>query len=144
MQHTTTPQYNSTLYYKIKYSRVEARWSLTRPTTAQSSNTLTCSLRNDQTQTEYYTKIPRLYVAQYLRCESEPSAKRYVRSAEKACRQQLHTIYRTHILFIKHIHHNVHTSVHPTHNHSQCTLHTHKHSHTILSYTRSPATCNKQ
>ena len=50
------------------------------------------------------------------------------------------TIYRTHILFIEHIHHNVHTSVHPTHNHSQCTLHTHKHSHTILSYTRSPAT----
>ena len=50
------------------------------------------------------------------------------------------TIYRTHILFIEHIHHNVHTNVHPTHNHSQCTLHTHKHSHTILYYTRSPAT----
>ena len=50
------------------------------------------------------------------------------------------TIYRTHILFIEHIHQNVHTRVHPTHNHSQCTLHTHKHSHTILSYTRSPAT----
>ena len=50
------------------------------------------------------------------------------------------TIYRTHILFIEHIHHNVHTNVHPIHNHSQCTLHTHKHSHTILYYTRSPAT----
>ena len=75
---------------QIKYSRVEARWSLTRPTTKTILNTLTCSLRNYQTQTEYYTKITRLYVAQYLRCESEPSAKRYVRSAEKACRLQLH------------------------------------------------------
>ena len=135
MQHTTTPQYNSTLYYKIKYSRVEARWSLTRPTTAQSSNTLTCSLRNDQTQTEYYTKIPRLYVAQYLRCESEPSAKRYVQSAEKACRLQLHnylqntnTIYRTHTPQCTHKRSSDTQSL---------TMYT---SHTILSYTRSPAT----
>ena len=75
---------------QIKHSRGEARWSLTRPTTELSSNTLTCSLRNCQTQTEYYTKIPRLYVAQYLRCESEPSAKHYVLSAEKACRLQLY------------------------------------------------------
>ena len=70
--------------------RGEARWSLTRPTTELSSNTLTCSLRNYQTQTEYYTKIPRLYVAQYLRCENEPSAKHYMLSAEKACRLQLY------------------------------------------------------
>ena len=75
---------------QIKHSCGEARWSLTRPTTELSSNTLTCSFRNYQTQTEYYTKIPRLYVAQYLRCESEPSAKHYVLSAEKACRLQLY------------------------------------------------------
>ena len=40
-----------------------------------STNTLKCSLRNYQTQTEYYTKISRLYMAQYIVCKSEPSAK---------------------------------------------------------------------
>ena len=88
--HMLTSTYNTTLYYKLNTHVVKARWSLTRPTTELSSNTLTCSLRNYQTQTEYYTKIPRLYVAQYLRCESEPSAKHYVLSAEKACRLQLY------------------------------------------------------
>ena len=106
--HMLTSTYNTTLYYKIKHSRGEARWSLSRPTTVQSQTHWSVPSGTIKRRLQYYAKISRLYMTQYIECT-------------KACRlQALSAVCRKGVSSAKH---NVHTNIHTTHNiHSQRTL----------------------
>ena len=89
------------------YSRGEARWSL-RPTTVQSQTHWSVPSGTIKHRLQYYAKISRLYMTQYIECT-------------KACRlQALSAVCRKSVSSAKH---NVRTNIHTTHNiHSQGTL----------------------
>ena len=141
--HQLTTQHS---YYKIKHSRGEARWSLSKPTTSHKSQHTECSLRNYQTQTQilgqgltliYDTvhRVHKVYRLQNTKCR--------VQKKRVVCKLYI-TIYTTYIYTI----HNVHTNIHATNNiHSQRTLRhtlalptTQAYRHDVIIKRRSPAT----
>ena len=120
--HMLTSTYNTTLYYKLNTHVVrhdgpwlgqqqnypQTHWRVPSGTIKRRLNTILRSHAYMWHSTSG-AKVNRL---QNTTC--------WVQKKRVVCNYI--TIYRTHILFIEHIHHNVHTNVHLTHNHSQCTL----------------------